>query len=81
MAAVMKNVFIPLTSVPSLLFRDDNAVSAGGDGIGEVLATGIHRYDRREWAGAIESCKGVFAGYLILPTYWAADAARAPAVL
>ncbi len=48
----MRNVLIPLTPVPSL-FGDNAAVPAGGDGIGEVLATCIHRYDRLEAADAI----------------------------
>ena len=48
----MKNVLIPLTPVPSL-FGDDAAAPEWGDGIGEVLATCIHRYNRLEVADAI----------------------------
>lgn len=55
-AAVMKNVLVPLTPVPSL-FCDDTAASAGDVGIGEVLAACIHRYDRLEAADAIEAGK------------------------
>jgi len=53
--AVMKNVLMPLTPVSSLF--SDAASSAGDDGIGEVLAACIHRYDRLEVADAIEACK------------------------
>ena len=48
----MKNVLIPLTPVPSL-FGDNAATLAADDGIEEVLAACIHRYDRLEAADAI----------------------------